>query len=154
MYFSMWMGLINKTLFTIKIIFNKCHWWSYYWYSTVLYLMDLWKTFGCLVSEVILYSFNAIRSRKIICFLEFWGSGFWELKGKEKRRKIETNSNVRFSEDSGFLSVRYSEFPLYIKISQFFFQASKELENSHTPTPDDDSSSDNSSITIRESYDV
>ncbi|XP_053402163.1 protein broad-minded-like isoform X2 [Mercenaria mercenaria] len=45
-------------------------------------------------------------------------------------------------------------YDLHTVIAEAWRDASKELENSHTPTPDDDSSSDNSSITIRESYDV
>ena len=32
---------------------------------------------------------------------------------KKRRRNIGTSSNVWFSEDSGFLGVRFSEFPLY-----------------------------------------
>ncbi|KAL4234490.1 hypothetical protein ACF0H5_006135 [Mactra antiquata] len=46
-------------------------------------------------------------------------------------------------------------YELHTVVAEAWRDASKELETSHTPTPgDDDSSSDNSSITIRESYDV
>lgn len=46
-------------------------------------------------------------------------------------------------------------YDLHIVAAGAWRDASKELESSHTPTPgDDDSSSDNSSITIKESYDI
>ena len=92
-----WSDWHGSASWTGSILVVKAELFCFQWKLKIPYPLVLDEKFGFLRCSV------------------FLGTLGEELKGKEKkRRKIATNSNVWFSEDSSFLGVWYFEFPLYL----------------------------------------